>query len=709
MVMMCFVLDLRNLWPKLLRDLKQSLLQLANFYAISDQFSERSHSKSLCDRIGLCYVHKNRISRSNELKIAYTPRGNFSLRDFHHAVNNLPTDAFLPEITDAGALCCDDMKLSSVLSKKVLYSWVGHEKDIAKKVILISSCLADLDSVTKEALMDAADKCVSVEFFLLEQKSSHLGDLPDKINNFIKHICDLENCSFQTLLPDAKIWCFLVKRWLQELKDDMEEQLQARFIFKNNLAGSLNQIYCNLCPSFIPIMDGFIPCRTCRCHGFVIDDERGNKMQRCSCPVTGNDLGEFDLVENSVEVGKQTILFMPSFQSCMKHLQVSSQIDFNVIERTNLGSLSEGFIFGSSYIVTPSICQESDDIDKSEINTQIFLGLCSALNSLDQGLVCSSNSNVESARETSFQCYYILLPSDKGLMLLRRLAGSEEVLPVPDVSQLLDSTVTKEIENSVQASLLKMEATDYNPVLHERGFHQRLNLLVKESLQFGSLPPKLKDIISEPNSTQRNSSERAGSSTQATEVLEEEEITELELEAEEGKTTAHITDEWEQLIINEVPKLQSPTFTIEPSTQRDSSETDVVLIEVEMTESKPKDGADKTNERIAEEWERLIITEVPEKYSPNCIVRPKLDQPMLSQPESNKKLDEKTSRILERLEVPRQLKTKAGSPTISSSGKIDVCMTKKPLIPFGPLNTTQDTMPSQPMKPNFHRLKRKQR
>ena len=65
-------------------------------------------------------------------------------------------------------------------------------------------------------------------------------------------------------------------------------------------------------------------------------------MKRCSCPVTGNDLGEFDLVENSVKVGKQTILFMPSFQSCMKHLQVSSHIDFNVIERTNLGSLSEG-------------------------------------------------------------------------------------------------------------------------------------------------------------------------------------------------------------------------------------------------------------------------------------------------------------------------------------------------------------------------------
>lgn len=30
--------------------------------------------------------------------IAYNPVGNFILRDFHHAVNNLPYDAFQPDI-----------------------------------------------------------------------------------------------------------------------------------------------------------------------------------------------------------------------------------------------------------------------------------------------------------------------------------------------------------------------------------------------------------------------------------------------------------------------------------------------------------------------------------------------------------------------------------------------------------------------------------
>ncbi|MCD7455124.1 hypothetical protein HAX54_027065 [Datura stramonium] len=48
---------------------------------------------------------------------------------------------------------------------------------------------------------DAADNCVSVEFVLLEQKSSHLADAPTNINNFLKQTGDLENCSFRNYVP----------------------------------------------------------------------------------------------------------------------------------------------------------------------------------------------------------------------------------------------------------------------------------------------------------------------------------------------------------------------------------------------------------------------------------------------------------------------------------------------------------------------------
>ncbi|KAK1358064.1 hypothetical protein POM88_051320 [Heracleum sosnowskyi] len=268
-------------------------------------------------------------------------------------------------------------------------------------------------------------------------------------------------------------------------------------------------------------------------------------------------------IEDSVrisltKVGEQSVLFMAFFWCCLELQQVSSPVDFKVIERTKLGSLSEGFIYAPSYFVTSSSCPESKDIDKTELNAQIFQELCSVLHSLarqvslpvnfkviertnlgspSQGvifspsyvvtpsscaesedidnsdedidkselsaqffqglckflsvllyivtfrqrtdashasgrteavvptlnvrqlvtssaakviqdffprtlycatfsgpcLVCSSNFEIEMLKQTSFECYFILLPSDKGLMLLRRLAGSKEVVPTLDV------------------------------------------------------------------------------------------------------------------------------------------------------------------------------------------------------------------------------------------------------------------------------------
>ncbi|KAK6153811.1 hypothetical protein DH2020_013450 [Rehmannia glutinosa] len=649
MVLLCFVLDLRSLSPPILRDLKQ----LANYYAVSSPKTNnsfdgnQSSSKPLPDRIGLCYVSRNRISCSDELKIAYNPHGNFNLRDLHHALNSLPTDAFSPESSDSGALC-RDLKLADVLSEKILYTWGGHDKNIARKVISISSCLVDtLDSATMKALMDAADKNVLVEFIFLEQTSKHLGDITENISHLVKQTGSLKNCSFQTCVPDLQVLYGLVKRWFRELKDDREGPLQARFVFKTNLVNTLNQISCNMCTSFSPIVDEFHFCQTCRCHGIPLDHSN-MKPKRSSCPVTKDDLGGLDIIENSVRVGEQTILYMPSFQGSSKPKQVSSSIDFNVIQRTNLGTLSEGLIMGATYFVTPSTVHGLDDNNKSELNRQLFQVVCSVLNSLDQGLVCSSTCNIETGMETSFQCYYILLPSDKGLMLLRRLSALEEFLPIPDVSHLISSVVVEEIENTVQSSLLQIEESDYNPAQHERGFHKKLNFLVKESLQFGAIHPK----------------SNGGSES------------DLDLQSPEDQPSKQAAN---------------TVVTGDEQPQRDN-----------------KLGENKTRPCLTEEWERLIVTELGVVMpSPTCNPKSKLDQLVITSPsQSNRQLDEKTSRILERLEIPRQLKRKAVSPTVTSSLSAAVCAAaKKPLIPFKA--TDGGPITSQPLKPSFQRIKKK--
>ncbi|GMJ00152.1 hypothetical protein like AT5G07380 [Hibiscus trionum] len=651
MVLVCFLLDLRSLSPPLLRDIKQSLLQMANFYSISSNW--RSKSDSLRDRIGLCYVIKNRISSSDELKVAYSPRGDFSIRDFHHAVNSLPTDSFSPEINESGSTSCYDVKLASVLSDQVLYAWGG--RDIVRKVIVLSSCLPEtMDSSLKETLTDAADKCVSVEFIFLEQRSNHLSDIRANINTFSRCISDLDNCSFQCCLPEVKVFHGLVKRWLQDLRDDMEEPLQAHFIFNSNLAGSLKQISCNLSASVNHIIDGFNPCKTCRCHGAPLDNAEKTRIERPSCQVTGHELGTCDVIDNSVKVGANTILYMPSFQTSMKLQQASSPVKFNIIDRTKLVSLSEGLIFGNPYFVTPSASPEieaaSDEMDQLELNAQFFKGLCSALHSLDQGLVCSSNCNLETMREATFNCYYILQPSDNGPMLLRRLAGSEEVLPFSDVNRFIAYSVPKEIEIAIQSSLSKLEPRDYNPVLYDRGFHQKLNLLVKESLQFGSVAPKRNDVTSEPNPTNPDPTEAKAQATSSVDVMiANDEMSRLD------RTVEH-----------------------------------------------------KTTASIAEEWERLVVNEIPVKYSPTI---PKSDQSVmvLSSPDNSRQLDINTTRILERLELPRQLKSKQCSPGNNSriSDVANLSM-KKPLIPFQPSQAAdQGVTSSQLIRPSFQRLKRK--
>lgn len=71
-----------------------------------------------------------------------------------------------------------------------------------------------------------------------------------------------------------------------------------------------------------------------------------------SCPVTHRVLGAADLVENSVMIGKNTLLFLPSFHNCKSQQQASQPIEFEIFERTRLSSFNEGNtseLTGTSY------------------------------------------------------------------------------------------------------------------------------------------------------------------------------------------------------------------------------------------------------------------------------------------------------------------------------------------------------------------------
>ncbi|KAI5429521.1 uncharacterized protein LOC127131121 [Lathyrus oleraceus] len=324
--------------------------------------------------------------------------------------------------------------LDESFERKRLYNEIIEikGKDIERKGIVITSILPeDVDSVMQKSLMDAADKCVSVDFAVFQPKSSHLIDSRENINNFLRSISHLDNCSVQTYITNFRSFNGLVKRSVQFLKDDMDKPLVARLIFKDKLIDSVNHIFCNLLPPVNPITNCFSQCQTCRCHGIPLGDVEKNST--CfSCPVTGSNLETIDVNENSILVGKKTILFLPLFHNSLKLMPVYSRITVTDTERINLASLDEGLITGASFVVTASsyhvIETNSDDTDQSYMNVQLFQGLSSVLHSMDQGLICSSNCDLETMTEAPYHCYYILHPSDNGPMLIRGQKKSNKLL-----------------------------------------------------------------------------------------------------------------------------------------------------------------------------------------------------------------------------------------------------------------------------------------
>ncbi|GLJ45956.1 hypothetical protein SUGI_0967810 [Cryptomeria japonica] len=238
------------------------------------------------------------------------------------------------------------------------------------------------------------------------------------------------------------------------------------------------------------IEDKFRPCQTCRCHGANTDTANAVKEgnQKSVCPITGQELDNYDLTENGLKIGLEAILLPPSFKKIPRLEPVSTTVAFNIIQCVRLASLSEDLFFGSSFIILASSNHVTTEGDKTKTNHQTFLGLCQALDSMDCGLICTSSCDVECKFESTIPCFYLLQPTSTAKVLLRRIAASEEYLPIPDSVEAMYTAVPEEFIASINSSLTKIGFQDYNPLNQERGCHTKLNWLVKESLQFRSVP-----------------------------------------------------------------------------------------------------------------------------------------------------------------------------------------------------------------------------
>ncbi|GJP46933.1 hypothetical protein CLOM_g6176 [Closterium sp. NIES-68] len=215
----------------------------------------------------------------------------------------------------------------------------------------------------------------------------------------------------------------------------------------------------------------------------------------------GERLGRDDVGDASGG-GRGTLLHLPSFKTAMEaprlHGGGTPAVPLTVIKRVPLSSVSEGLIFGLPHVLMPSQNLELDFSNSSELsemerNEHAFAALCRSLNQHDKGLLCSGLVDADTRMDVSFPCFYLLLPTEAGTFLLRRVTSAEELLPLPPrpISNLGEEDEEKgeQVAAAVDMALSQLEEEAFNPVEVERGCHQRLQWLLKESLYFQPIPP----------------------------------------------------------------------------------------------------------------------------------------------------------------------------------------------------------------------------
>eukprot|EP00897_Mesotaenium_endlicherianum_P004340 jgi/Mesen1/3934/ME000209S02945 len=128
-------------------------------------------------------------------------------------------------------------------------------------------------------------------------------------------------------------------------------------------------------------------------------------------------------------------------------------------------SLKPGLLFGIPHAILPSSyidvdLEDSQNLNLSpELNQQVFSALCRSLTRQSSGLLCSSSINLDTRSVAFFPCFYVLLPGDGCSLLAKRVAASEELLPLPSVASVMDGVEASEIIASEMEAALGQRLT----------------------------------------------------------------------------------------------------------------------------------------------------------------------------------------------------------------------------------------------------------
>ena len=290
-------------------------------------------------------------------------------------------------------------------------------------------------------------------------------------------------------------------------------------------AGGPRSVRLNLRPGVLPLHDAMTPVKVCRCHGRAVlcrdaaigSDDVAHFLALADknnvCSVSAKRLEEHAWIPNAVSVGRDNYILLPSFYNVGRR---TAGVVFTAHCTVSLSGVTEAHLFGIPWcgsavgdddedaaaagdaddaILTAALGGApggSADTTQAEANGLHVGALVIALARSDLGLVLSCETNLDTGMPTPFRCFYLAQAphqaGDQGgatpSLLLRRIAGREELLPSPQTAAAVTiGDVPASLETEVAASLTALPfVSSYDPLQNERGVLRVIKSLVAKSL-----------------------------------------------------------------------------------------------------------------------------------------------------------------------------------------------------------------------------------
>ncbi|KAL0044610.1 hypothetical protein WJX82_002675 [Trebouxia sp. C0006] len=426
-------------------------------------------------QLGLCGVvqHKEDV----RLQMIMRPQ-HFDLRQWHVSLQKLP--ALLAGTSMSST--------KSTLAAQTLVNFLAGDKALSscsKSVTIIGQAFEHVTAFA-DVLKSAAENCIQVDFVAIPDSGNSCSMTEMEWADFATGLADYENASASYCPCDPFAIHQLCLRWLHSALHPQPSTVTLHL----PAPPSAPQACVTPTPSSNPTVDANANSPASSHPSFSHTPHGGSSTGPLLNQTVSASHGSLpaSLLKQSagmVQVGQSTTLSMPSAQAA--ELQSANETghgdesSLHVVKRIRVHELSESLLFGWPNILIPH-ADSFDSIQDMEANEQCFTGLCQVLDEQQEVLLFKGCLDLDTMKATSWPLHYAARPACNGCsMLVRRIAASEELLPVSHLLARQAPEVPSHVRAGLQHSLQGVPVSEYSPLDNHSGAMDKIAGLVSQS------------------------------------------------------------------------------------------------------------------------------------------------------------------------------------------------------------------------------------